>query len=96
MVDNANAVLPRLDEWTCVESIIQVGADRLRRDMMNELVHKKRFSESSFSESLKITARDDAPERVNKILRMHLILQSINLITENVNVQPAETQNLFK
>jgi hypothetical protein len=96
MVDNANAVLPRLDEWTCVESVIQVGTDRLRRDMMNELIHKKRFSESSFNESLKITARDDASERVNKILRMHLILQSINLITEHVNVQPAETQNLFK
>jgi hypothetical protein len=76
--------------------MIQIGADRIRRDLMNELTVKKRFPQTLFSESLKITPRASAVERVNIVLKMHLILQTVNLISEHVTAHLAEMQNLFK
>ena len=95
-MDRANAVLPRLDTWSCVQMMIEVGIDRIRRDLIDELVNKRRFPASSFAESLKINPSLNVDERVRVVLTMHLVLQSINLINEFVAVQAAEMQKIFK
>jgi len=93
--DIASAFIPRLDELACVQAIIEVGTDRIRRDLMNELANKKRFPPSTFSESLKLEPRSAVETRVNTVLTMHLVLQSVNLISEHVTIQLAEMQKIF-
>ncbi|KAI6237251.1 hypothetical protein M3Y95_00245500 [Aphelenchoides besseyi] len=94
-MDRTSAVLPRLDVMSCIQIMIEVGVDRLRRDLVNELVNKKRLPQSVFAEYLKIDARYNVDKRVRMILVAHLVLQTANLINEHMNIQLTEMQKNF-
>ncbi|KAI6223072.1 hypothetical protein M3Y99_01439900 [Aphelenchoides fujianensis] len=94
-MDRNTAVVPRLDVWNCVQMMVEVGVDRLRRDMIDELVNKKRFAENSFAEFVKVEPRYTVDQRMRVILNTHLVLQSINLINEHATIKWSELQTIF-
>ncbi|KAI6223705.1 hypothetical protein M3Y99_01438400 [Aphelenchoides fujianensis] len=94
-MDRSTAVLPRLDVWNCVQMMVEVGVDRLRRDMIDELVNKKRLAENSCAEFVKVEPQYTVDQRVRVILNTHLVLQSINLISEHAALKYSELQSIF-
>lgn len=96
--DPSERVMPRLEPLTCVQMLVEVGLDRLRRDLETLFTADGLVASA---EDLRPFLPQQQPSRrvehcIRGLLVVHLALQSVQTLRKHVHLQPNELHALSR